>query len=138
MSMSQHEKYCVGMRGVYAVAEILSKLSYAVSVTHGNAKATDILATDESGEKVFSVQVKSTGSQSFWYVGNKPIPYSDRHIYVFVRFFDDSEQVPPEIYVVPSKDAEEMRLATGLANKTDVRRTAVREGDYLNNWNLFM
>lgn len=138
MSMSQHEKYCVGMRGVYAVAEVQSKLNYVVSVTHGNAKGTDILATDERGEKVFSLQVKSTGSESFWRVGNKPIPCSDRHIFVFVKFFEDSKQVPREIYVVPSKDAEEMRLATGLANKTDVRRTAVRKGNYLNNWNMFM
>ena len=93
-----------GMRGVYLVAAELSRIGLIVSPTSRGAAGADILATDPSCSKAFSVQVKTNASTfGFWLVGPKALEIKSRsHIYVFVniRGKDAAEKV--EYYVVPS------------------------------------
>lgn len=126
-----------GMRGVYAVATELSARGFIVSVTSREAKAVDLLISDSNGRSQFGVQVKAITKGGFWGVGSKPIPYSPSYVYVFVRFRDNRTPPATEFYVVPSEDAEKLRLSTGLKDKTDVNYAAVKNGDYLNNWTVF-
>ena len=99
-----------GMRGVFIVAAELSSQGYVVSITSRNAMGADILATDEHCEKAYSIQVKTNGKKSgFWLVGEKAKQMaSDSHYYVLVNL---CEKGPSEFFIVPSKV---------VANKTRV------------------
>lgn len=127
-----------GMRGVYSVAAELSARGYIVSVTSREAKAVDLMISDQSGRTQFGIQVKAITQSDFWGVGDKPIPTSPSYFFVFVRFFDDRLPPETEYYIVPSEDAEEIRLSTQLKRKTDVRIAALRKGEYRDNWSVFI
>ena len=59
-----------GMRGVFLVAAELSKRGFIVSPTSRSALGADILTTDQSCCKTFSVQVKTNAKNaSFWLIG---------------------------------------------------------------------
>jgi hypothetical protein len=89
------------MRAVYLVAAELEERRWTVAVTSRNARGADLLVTNESCNRAYSVQVKSnTGNASFWLVGENARRLSSRtHIYVFVNGAKGSDQ---KYYVVPS------------------------------------
>jgi len=59
-----------GMRGVYLVAAELSRLDFIASTTSRNAQAADILVTDQTCQRIFSVQVKTNAKAArFWLRG---------------------------------------------------------------------
>ena len=126
-----------GMRGVYAVAAELSAREFIVALTSREAKGVDLLLSDDAGQIAFAVQVKTITQGSFWPVGGRPIPASPSYAFVFVRFFDDRAPPETEFYIVPSEDAERIRLANKGEWKTDVKITALKKGNYRDNWNLF-
>lgn len=91
------------MRGVYLVAAELSRLGFIASPTSRSAVAADILATDQTCERSYSIQVKTNaGDASFWLVG-KHTPVSDTHVYVLVNLRSNRPEASPEFFVVPSK-----------------------------------
>ena len=76
-----------GMLGVYLVAAELSKQGFIVSPTSRSAVGADLLVTDQSCQKAWSVQVKTNSWRSnFWLVGASAKKIrSQSHIYVFVN-----------------------------------------------------
>jgi hypothetical protein len=90
------------MRGVYLVAAELSARGLIVSPTSRSAAGADLLVTDESCNKAFSVQVKTNAKPvGFWLVGIKARQVESRtHIYVFVNLQDRTGT--HDFYVVPS------------------------------------
>jgi hypothetical protein len=87
-----------GMQGVYLVAAELSRLGYISSPTLRNARAADLLVTDQVCSRSFSVQVKTNTSEtSYWLVSRdaKKI-HSPKHIYVFVAL-----RAKVSFYIVP-------------------------------------
>lgn len=76
-----------GMRGVYLVAAELSARGFIVSPTSRSARGADLLVTDQSCKRAWSVQVKTNGIvRPFWLVGEHAGDLvSDSHVYVFVN-----------------------------------------------------
>jgi hypothetical protein len=95
------KKQHTGMRSVYLVAAELEGRRWTVSLTSRNAAGADLLVTDESCSRAYSIQVKSNaGHANFWLVGANAKRLSCRtHIYVFVNGAKGTDQ---EYYVVPS------------------------------------
>jgi len=61
-----------GIRGVYLVAAELAKRDYIASPTSRSAAGADLLVTDASMQRAFSVQVKTNGkAMNFWLVGKQ-------------------------------------------------------------------
>jgi len=91
-----------GMRAVYLVAAELVGRGLIVSPTSRNAFGADLLVTNESCTRAYSVQVKAnSGPASFWLLGEKAKRLaSPTHIYVFVNFGASGSD--HEYYVVPS------------------------------------
>ena len=90
------------MRAVYLVAAELEERNWTVSLTSRNAPGADLLVTNESCNRAYTVQVKSNAGHTtnFWLVGSNAKRLSCRtHIYVFVNGAKGSNQ---EYYVVPS------------------------------------
>ena len=89
-----------GMRGVYLVAAELVGRGFIVSVTSRSAAGADLLVTDETCNRAWSVQVKATPkATTYWLLGPKARQLRARsHVYVFVARMAGR----PEFYVVPS------------------------------------
>lgn len=90
-----------GMLGVYLVAAELSRLGFIVSPTSRSAAGADLLVTNQTCQKTWSVQVKTNGGRAnFWLVGAHAKKFkSDNHIYVFVN---DARGKKPEFIVASS------------------------------------
>ncbi len=90
-----------GMRGVYLVAAELVGWGFIVSVTSRSAAGADLLVTDDTCDRAWSVQVKATPKpSSYWLLGPKARQLKARsHMYVFVARMAGQ----PEFYVVPAR-----------------------------------
>jgi hypothetical protein len=93
-----------GMRGVYLVAAELSSRGFIVSPTSRSAAGADLLVTNHSCSRAFSVQVKTNAvSFGFWLVGKSAMRLKARsHIYVLLNLRAKGETEKKEFYVVPS------------------------------------
>lgn len=109
-----------GMRGVYLVAAELAKRGYIASPTSRSAAGADLLVTDASMKRAFSVQVKTNGKAArFWLVGKHAgAVASNAYVYVFVNI-KPKRTGPDEIdyFVVPSKSVKK-HVIYGKAKST--------------------
>lgn len=92
-----------GMQGVYLVAAELSQKGYVVSPTSRSAAGADLLVTDQSCNRAFSVQVKTNAKTfSFWLLSKKASEIiSDTHIYILVNLRKSGSE--KEFFILPSK-----------------------------------
>jgi len=68
-----------GMRGVCLVAAELSRLGFIVSPTSRSAAGADLLVTNHSCLRAFSVQVKTNATSfGFWLVGKHALDLKAR------------------------------------------------------------
>ena len=76
-----------GMLGVYLVAAELTDRGFIVSPTSRSAMGADLLVTDQSCQKAWSVQVKTNRKAAkFWLLSKHAKTLkSDTHAYVFVN-----------------------------------------------------
>ncbi len=97
-------KQLSGIAGEYYVAAELSRRGYLAAITLRNSDGVDILVSNESGEKTFSVQVKTTQNKRKWILGKKV--EEDKAVnkfYVFVNIPNDLNSLP-EYYIVKAID----------------------------------
>jgi hypothetical protein len=128
-----------GMRGVYLVAAELSRLGFIASPTSRSAIGADILATDQTCRRAFSVQVKTNASKgNFWLLSKKTQEMvSKSHIYVLVYVNINGGQELIEYYVVPSKVVA-AKMVRAEREKTvwhSISRKAVLK--YRDKWSVF-
>jgi hypothetical protein len=125
------------MRGVYLVAAELLRLGLIVSPTSRSAHGADLLVTDRSCNKAFSVQVKTNAKTfGFWLLNKNAKELNSRsHIYVFVNIRGDGNN--PEYYIVPSKTvSKKMYSETGA--KSNWYSFSLKDATpYLNKWKIF-
>lgn len=147
----KHEKIPSGMAGVageYAVAMELSRRGYIASITLRNSKGVDILASNSTGSKAVTIQVKTNQHhQKSWVLNEKcEAVISSNFFYVLVNL--DTESGYPDFHVVPSsiiantikKDHSSWLSSPGKngrkRNDSSLRKFSNLEGKYLNKWNL--
>lgn len=135
-----------GMRGVYLVASELSKQGLITSTTSRSTFGADILVTDKSLSKAFSVQVKTnTRTFNHWLLNPKAkTQFSKSHIYVLVNirkkkdkeFKETVEKI--EYFIVPSSFvARKMRSRKRKKSRWySIRLEKVKK--YRDKWALFM
>lgn len=92
-----------GMRGVYLAAAELTRRGFIVSPTTRSAAGADLLITDDTCRKAYSIQVKTiTGGSKYWLLNaHAKTTASDSHLYVFVDICDARGSA--EFFIVPSK-----------------------------------
>ncbi len=98
-----------GMLGVYLVAAELSRRGFIVSPTSRSAVGADLLVTDQSCNKAWSVQVKTNSRRAnFWLVGASAKKIrSESHMYVFVNNAGGNK---PEFLVAQSAHVAEKTI----------------------------
>ena len=123
-----------GMRAVYQVAAELVEHGYIVSPTSRSSYGADLLATNASCTRTFSVQVKSNNQKSrFWLVGEKARHLgSASHIYVFVNFDEDGEG-KHGYWIVPSNIVKRRMQSSG--DWHSLYKEKIHK--YRNKWTIF-
>ena len=122
-----------GMRGVYLVAAELVARGFIVSVTSRSAAGADLLVTDDTCARAWSVQVKATPKPTtYWLVGPHARQLTARsHVYVFVNLRTEG----PEFYVVPSRVvARNVRV---VRRRASTWYSFVKQERYRDAWQLF-
>lgn len=125
-----------GMRGVYLVAAELCRLGFVVSPTSRSAAGADLLVTDRSCRRAYSVQIKTNSRTfGFWLIGGKAKDtVSASHIYVLVNIrASKRDGLAIEYFVLPSKRVAELGSHGG--KWPHVRRDRVLK--YQNDWSPF-
>ena len=127
-----------GMQGVYLVAAELSKRRFIASPTSRSVAGADLLVTDQTCQKAFSVQVK-TNAKTFgcWLLTQRAKELrSPTHVYVFVNLRKGGSEI--EYFIVPSRVVAEnvyrSKSSTGTVwyaiSIEDVKR-------YRDKWSVF-
>ena len=129
-----------GMRGVYLVAAELSRLGFIVSPTSRSAAGADLLVTNSSCQRAFSVQVKTNASTfGFWLVGKNALSLRARsHIYVLLNLRKQkSSSDALEFFVIPSMTL--VKLAREYARRRSTWYAVKRESVllYRDRWRVF-
>ena len=128
-----------GMRGVYLVASELSRLGFIASPTSRSAIGADILVTDQSCQRSFSVQVKTNARTfNFWLLSRKTKELVSRsHIYALVNIHSRKDGEEIEYYIVPSRVvADRMKHSKRQSSEWwSIYRSKVEK--YQNKWSVF-
>ena len=128
-----------GMRGVYLVAAELSRLGFIVSPTSRSAAGADLLVTNHSCSRAFSLQVKTNARTfGFWLVGRKALEVKARnHIYVLLNLRQKLGKDEHEFFVVPSLRLAKLTHRHVRARSTwyAVQKDSIRQ--YRNGWKVF-
>ena len=135
----------IGIAGAHFVAGELSRRGYIATLTSRNTEGIDILASDKTGLKPISIQVKTTTKEN-WMLNKKAENLvSEDLFYVLVKL---KENKMPEFYIVPSKEmAEDLKkghqkwLETpnkkgGKHNDNTIRIFRDNEKKYKDKWDL--
>lgn len=96
-------KQLSGIAGEYYVAAELSRRGYLAAITLRNSDGVDILISNIDGDKLFSIQVKSTQNKRKWILSQKvETEFSEKKYLVFVNIPSDIN-IKPEFIIVHSK-----------------------------------
>ncbi len=100
-------KGITGIAGEYFAAAELSRRNFMASITLRNNDSIDILASNPRNNKIYSIQVKTSQSNSrSWPLSSKSeTNFSEHHFYIFINFRSIFER--PEYFIVPSKIVSE-------------------------------
>src|SRR3989337_268872 len=93
-----------GMRGVYLVAAELAKRGFIASPTSRSAAGADILVTDRTCNRAYSIQVKTNARTfDFWLLSRHARELiSPTHLYVLVNLRSRRGVEEQEFFIVPS------------------------------------
>jgi len=129
------DKQITGLAGEYFVAAELLKRGWQVAITLGNAKAIDLIATNESGQTQ-RIQVKTLriGPNCFTLHTDK---IKSEDFYVFVYLNGEAEQ--PSYFIVKGEEllSDKTHYYGASLGRSDLRET-VNHGplqEHKNQWN---
>jgi hypothetical protein len=98
------DSYNTNLAAEFYVLSVLHRLGLNATLTLGNKKSVDIVIAHDAGEAV-TVDVKGLAGTTNWPIDNIKAGKAN-HFIVFVTFLGkiSDPAVPPEVYVVPSKE----------------------------------
>lgn len=151
----------VGLAGEYFVLAQLTRLGVIATMTLSNTKGVDILITNQTLNKLFKIEVKTSTSKSssnqlfckdrfyLWRMGKKHEEIIDKNLYYCFVLLEDNESIP-KYFIVPSKEVaryvkweHKLWLDTrkGKVKDTEMRIFRIELKDpkkYQNNWDIFL
>ncbi|GAA6765973.1 hypothetical protein AAFH68_19120 [Flavobacterium sp. CGRL1] len=88
-------KQLSGVAGEYYVAAELSRRGYLAAITLRNSESVDILVSNQKGNKLISLQVKTTQNKLKWILTKKvENDISENKYFVFVNIPSDMNKAP--------------------------------------------
>lgn len=95
MKKTQSQKHFIGLAGEYAVCTELAKREINASLTLGNHKAIDIIATNPENNKAHFIQVKASNT--------------NRIVTGFFQKYITKETLHPDFWIIVNFDKERMQ-----------------------------
>jgi hypothetical protein len=96
-------KQLSGVAGEYYVAAELSRRGYLAAITLRNSENIDILVSNIQGDKLFSIQAKTTQNKRKWILSKKIEEEKfENKFHVFVHIPNEIEE-NPEFFIIESK-----------------------------------
>lgn len=96
-------KQLSGVAGEYYVAAELSRRGYLAAITLRNSENIDILVSNIQGDKLFSIQAKTTQNKRKWILSKKiEEEKSENKFYIFVNIPNEIDE-KPEFFIIESK-----------------------------------
>jgi hypothetical protein len=96
-------KQLSGIAGEYYVAAELSRRGYLAAITLRNSESVDLLVSNQEGNKLISIQVKTTQNKLKWMLSKKiENDISENKYFIFVNIPSDINK-PPVYRIVNSK-----------------------------------
>ena len=94
-------KQLLGVTGEYYVAAEISRRGYLAAITLRNSDSVDMLVSNINGDKLFSIQVKTTLGKGKKWLLNKKVEhcFSEKMFFVFV-FIPENLNISPEYIIV--------------------------------------
>jgi hypothetical protein len=125
-----------GMQGVYLAAAELTYRGLIVSVTSRNARGADLLATDQSYKKTWSIQVKTNAKSTKWWLLNKDYKHevAPNHVYIFINLKGVER---PDYYIVPSLHVARRGKRIPRPNSVFFAYNRDIGARYRENWSIF-
>lgn len=124
-----------GLAGEFFVAAELLKRGIQTSVTFGNAKAIDLLATNPETDQQFTVQVKTLRRRNWFPIDcSKANPV---HMYVFVILNKPREAV--DYFIVPGRELAQnsAQFGKGVDDPKFPGINWSALGEYKGRWDFF-
>ena len=95
-------KQLCGIAGEYYAAAEISRRGFLAAITLRNSDGVDILVSNIEGDKLFSIQVKTTQSKLKWILNKKvENDKSENKYFAFVNITGDVKKLP-DYYIVKS------------------------------------
>ena len=96
-------KQLSGVSGEYHVAAELSRRGSLAAITLRNSENIDILVSNIQGDKLFSIQAKTTQNKRKWILSKKiEEEKSENKFYIFVNIPNEIDE-KPEFFIIESK-----------------------------------
>ena len=116
------KKELIGLAGEMRVCAELLKKGFFATITHGNAKATDVLVFDDQSDRFLRVEVKTSKNGRNFVTGFYP-KYTDpakTHPDLWVFYIPDRDLSVhgDRFYLVAHDDVARIQLIVNKGNKT--------------------
>ncbi len=128
------DKNTTHLAGEFLVAGELSRRGYPVSITMGNAKSVDIIASTSKGE--VKIDAKAGRAKGNWPIRKDSV--SKDMFYIFVHLKTEKQILnnePPEYFVVPGEDIIKKKLVKIWNTRQGVKYLDVCD-EYRERWEL--
>ena len=127
------DKNTTRLAGEFLVAGELSRRGIPVSITIGNAKSIDIIASTAMGD--IKIETKAGRTKSNWPISKELVAEDSFYIFVYLKTANQIEKnMPPEYYIVPGFDLIENNLIAGKDGKQSVKYSDLDDVKYRNRW----
>lgn len=102
-------KQLSGIAGEYYVAAELSRRGYLAAITLRNSEGVDILVSNSKGNKLFSIQVKTTQNKKKWILSKKIEDEKAKNkFFVFVNIPENINLMPDYCIINSEKLSEKI------------------------------
>ena len=129
-------KQLCGVAGEYYAAAEISRRGFLAAITLRNSDGVDILVSNIEGNKLFSIQVKTTQNKRKWILNKKvENEKSENKYFAFVNIPQNLD-IPPEYFIIKSQTLAEhifnghRRWLSGIGKNGKIRNDSdVRQFD---------
>lgn len=121
------------LAGEFLVAGELSRRSYPVSITMGNAKSVDIYAN--SSEGILKIDAKAGRTKGNWPINKNNVKKNIFYIFVHLQTVTQIEDnIPPEYFIVSGKDIISKNLISTWGTRQGIKYSSLNTDEFKDRW----
>jgi len=130
------------MTSEFYIMSILYRIGLEPVLTLGNKKDIDIVLRENN--TTYTIDVKGLKGKTNWPIGNsekiKSLKNLKDHFFILVTYLNRFNDIliPPEIFVVPARDADTLKVHWGKQDQYSIEYRDIKNSKYQNAWHYFI